>query len=401
MSAIGIQVFGVLVAVLMAAGPSDQTAEDVLPAADAHSISIGHPYYGKLVGGVKMPLEGPDHTVQRSTRARRWIWATPYLVRGLLIAAKKVQQLHAGEPLVMGNLSKKGGGDIKMSRSHNTGRDVDYAYWTESLDGTSAKSDYHRFGDNGRSKDAPGKYRLDVKRNWAFVRAMIDSEETELQYLITSPGIERLLLEHAQSVGEPSYIIHRAERMMMLPGWAKPHDNHVHLRVLCTPKDWRAGCNNGGPVWPWAEKMYGALEDARQALYPKLMSSQVSVRMSALRPVAKRRIDTAVVDVAESLAHPKRAVRQEALSTLLAITTEANAHTILKVARLLDPKVAKKLIKKALPMAGSEGLGTARAIQDGTHPIVAGGRDADLARAAKRILHKYRWISAILPGGPQ
>jgi penicillin-insensitive murein endopeptidase len=400
MSVVGFQLVAALTAVLVTVGPENRAAENLLPDPTARSISIGHPYYGKLIGGVKIPLQSPYHTVQRSTRARKWVWATPYLIRSLLVAAREVHEAHAGEPLVLGNLSKKGGGDIKMSRSHNTGRDVDYAYWTETLDGRSAKSDYHRFGDNGRSKDAPGKYRLDVARNWAFVRFMIESNEAELQYLITSPGIERRLLEYARTAGEPAYLIHRAERMMMLPGWAKPHDNHVHLRVLCTPADWKAGCNNGGPVWPWAEKMYGALEAARHELQPKLISDDINTRLSALRTVAKRRIDTAVVDVADSLAHPRRSVRQAALSTLIGITTEANAHTVLKVARLLEPKVAKKLIKHALPMAGSEGIDTAKRIQNGTHPIVTTRHDADLARVAERVLRKYGWISAILPGGP-
>ena len=78
--------------------------------------------------------------------------------------------------------------------------------------------------------------------------------------------------------------------------------------------------------------------------------------------------------------------------------TEANAHTVLKVARLLEPKAAKKLIKHALPMAGSEGIDTAKRIQNGTHPIVTTQHDADLARVAKQVLRKYGWISAILLG---
>ena len=400
MSTLGLTALVTMATVGLSLGPSDTSNNVNMPPANAKSVSIGHPYYGKLVGGVQLPVEGPYHTIQRSTRARRWTWATPYLVRSLMVAARDVGLAHAGEPFVVGNLSKKGGGDIKMSRSHNTGRDVDYAYWTETLQGESAPSAYHRFGDNGRSLDAPGRYRLDLARNWAFVRAMLNSPEAELQYLITSPGIEKQLLRHAQAIGEPAYLIHRAERMMMLPSWAKPHDNHVHLRVLCSPEDWHAGCRNGGPVWPWAVKMYGALEAERKKLGPALHSDDPKARIAAMKVVASRRVDTAVMDVAESLAHEQASVRRAALNTIKAITTEANAHTVLKVARLLNIQIAKRLIAHALPLAGAQGLDTARAICDRSHPAVSERRDADLERKAQRILSQYDWISAILPGGP-
>ncbi|MFT5429617.1 MAG: penicillin-insensitive murein endopeptidase [Myxococcota bacterium] len=364
-------------------GPDEHRLE--LPAKSASTISVGHPYHGKLKHGVKLPDEGSHHIVQRSTKARRWNYGTTYLIRAVLVAAERVNRdLPGGVPLEVGNLSKKGGGDIKLSMSHNTGRDVDIAYYTATSDGTSTTSHYHKFAADGRSKGAPTRYQLDIARNWAWVRAMVTSQEAETQWVIVAPYIERLLLEHAKRAGEPDWLLRQAELVMMLPSWAKLHDNHIHLRVLCSPEDWKRGCNNGGPVWSWNTKMVAAMDAELDTLRPELKSDDADHQVKALRMIAKRGLGIAVPDVAPLLQSANATVRAQALKTVGSLLTEANAMSVLKIARWCDQDAAVQLLTKAIALAGPDALPTARELLDGRHPV----KTADLSRKDRKKLRK-------------
>ena len=179
-----------------------------LPADNAGTASIGHPYTGKLRNGVRLPPSGPYHVAQRSTRARNWLFGTGYLVRGIMVAAESVARLHPrGEPLVVGNLSRREGGNIKLSMSHNSGRDVDFAYYTVDMAGKSVPSEYHRFGADGISLDAPAKFKLDLARNWHLLKSLIESTQLEVQWIIVAPSIEKRLLGYAAAKGESKELI--------------------------------------------------------------------------------------------------------------------------------------------------------------------------------------------------
>ncbi len=39
--------------------------------------------------------------------------------------------------------------------------------------------------------------------------------------------------------------------MLLQLGDSGSHDDHLHLRVACTPGEAVAGCLGGGPYWPW------------------------------------------------------------------------------------------------------------------------------------------------------
>lgn len=373
----------------------DGRSELVLPEARPSTVSVGHPFTGRLRDGIMLPARGPFHSVQYSTNRRKWLYGTAYLVRGVLTASEEIEEeVPGGEPLVIGNLSRRGGGDITMSMSHNSGRDVDFAYYMADLDGRSVPSKYHRFREDGRSSNAPGRFKLDIPRNWAAVKTFLLNTEFEVQWVIVAPYIERLLLEYATEIGEPDELVFRAERVMMLPGYAKAHDNHIHLRVLCSPEDWERGCKNGGPVWPWSSRMVGALDLARRALRDDLADGDAHVRLRALKQLRERAIDTAVIDVSPLLADIERPVRIAAEETMLALTTEATAATVLKIARWAAPGVAVSLIDKALPLAGSEGLRTAHELLEGTHPVLEAnlgrGTRSDLERRARTLVERYK-----------
>ena len=38
---------------------------------------------------------------------------------------------------------------------------------------------------------------------------------------------------------------------MLQPQDSLPHDDHLHLRIACSPEEIQAGCSGGGPYWEW------------------------------------------------------------------------------------------------------------------------------------------------------
>jgi murein endopeptidase len=367
--------------------------------------SIGHPFSGHLRGGIPLPATSPYHVTQSATRRERIFYGTAHLIRFIEDAAKRLSETYpGGAAMSVGNLSFERGGDISYSRSHNSGRDVDIAYLVETLDGKPAPSYYHRFGKNGHSVEAPRRFRLDLKRNWGLLKVMMTSTEAELEYFIVAPYIETMLLDYARSIGEDPETIRRASLMMMLPGYAKVHDNHIHVRVLCTPSDWAEKCVNGGAVWPWAPLMYGALEKLEAEVAPSLLSPDPAVRKAALGTLGSRHVDTAAASVAKLMTDADPAIAVLAIDTLVTLTTEATTQAVLEAAFSAPPKIAMRLLAAALPVAGPEALPTARAVVDGQHPAVSAVvPEKDRKRVthqAAKVLSAMPQMAPSRPGGP-
>lgn len=224
------------------------------PAPHDDSRSVGHPFTGRLQRGVRLDTRSPHYQMRPRTRARRWNYGVQGLVDGIRWTAAELAP--AGAPLVVGNLSRRGGGDLPCSRSHNTGRDVDFGLFMVDGAGRSVPSRYYRFDARGRSIEAAGRYRFDTRRNWTLVSSLLTNPHFDVQWLILNPHLKRLLLEHAVAAGAPGALVERARRVIDLPAYANLHRNHLHVRILCPPSHSR--CVEGGPVWPWVPRSAAA-----------------------------------------------------------------------------------------------------------------------------------------------
>ena len=206
------------------------------------SRSIGHPFTGRLRGAVELTDDAPEFTLRWTTRAHRWTFGTRSLVKGVRWTARQLSQPGAA-PLVVGNLSRRGGGDLPCSRSHNTGRDVDFGLFMRDglmADGLMADgkgrgvaSRYYRFGRDGRSLEAAGRYEFDSARNWELVKSLLENPHFVVSLLVLNPHLEQRILEHARRVGEPEGLVARAEALISLPAYANLHRNHLHVRIAC------------------------------------------------------------------------------------------------------------------------------------------------------------------------
>jgi penicillin-insensitive murein endopeptidase len=223
------------------------------PLAPGLSGSIGAPHHGVLTGAVELPAEGPGYVRYRKNGPNHW--GNRRLVRGLESAALAVSAaMPGGAPLVIGDLSAQGGGRIPRHQSHRTGRDVDLPWFVTTAEGVSMRNPgFLAVGADGlASVEGAGTFvRLDVPREWALVKELITSTEIDVQWMFCSREVEALLIDYARARGEPLPLVWHAETVLMEPGDSLAHDDHIHMRIACTPEEMVLGCEGGGPRWEW------------------------------------------------------------------------------------------------------------------------------------------------------
>jgi len=225
------------------------------PLAPSFTGSIGVPHGGVQTSAVELPRRGDGFVRYRSSSPH--YWANPRLVQAVQTAAATVaRQLPGGAPLIVGDLSARYGGKISGHRSHRTGRDADLLFYVTTPAGASLPNPgFVHFESDGlaalEGKSAGGFVRLDLERQWLLVRTLVSSEPAAVQLMFISRAIEALLIDYARARGEPLELLWRAETVMLEPLDSTPHDDHIHLRIACTPEEAVYGCDGGGPYWEW------------------------------------------------------------------------------------------------------------------------------------------------------
>lgn len=284
------------------------------------SFSIGTVTDGHLVGSVQLPVPGRTWAVLPRQFQRRLLWGTEELIQAIMDAAEEVDADFPGSVLWVGNIGRRGGGDIPWSVSHNAGRDADLAFYTlDPLGHPVEPPDLLRHRGDGRSLEYGGYYRFDVPRNWALVRALATSRTAQVQYLFISNPLRTLLLAHARAIGESSDVIDRAGRLLRQPGPEIPHDDHLHIRLYCSRADRGAGCVNLGAVHPWVDLADDALPERTARATALLRDDDPAVRILAVRRLARIEARGAADAVIRRLSDTNPAVRRaavEALATL-------------------------------------------------------------------------------------
>jgi penicillin-insensitive murein endopeptidase len=235
---------------------------------------VGLPHQGVLTGAVALPLRGPGFRVLRSKSPIRW--GNPRLVSAIQSAARTVAEESPGALLVVGDLSARSGGAQSGHRSHRTGRDADLLLYALTPDGRPVPSPgFLRFGPDGLAETDDHTFvRLDVPRTWLLVKALVESPEASVQWLFLARWLEALVIEHARARGEDPELVWHAETVLLQPRDSLPHDDHLHLRIACTPEEAVAGCE-GGPTWDWLSPL-PSLGDVPEAEMLEALGSEPS-----------------------------------------------------------------------------------------------------------------------------
>jgi len=206
----------------------------------ARAASVGRPSHGALLGGVRLTADAFLRVLPR--QAQRCLdWGTPRLVAAIKRAAHAVARaLPDFVPLAVGDLSRARGGPIRpYSRSHQSGRDADLAFFQLDRSGKPvAAEELVRFDSSLSGATQDGARRLlDVARTWRLVRALLADPGIDVRWLFVSEPVRAALLAEAHREGAPQPLLSRAAEVLHQPSDARAHDDHLHLRIACRPDE--------------------------------------------------------------------------------------------------------------------------------------------------------------------
>jgi penicillin-insensitive murein endopeptidase len=235
---------------------------------DFSSISVGSFNAGALRHGALLPIKGEGYFIPPLWAVRSANYGTDEIVGLIQRAAMRVAREYPGAQLGIGDLSLKGGRDSELHASHRAGRDADLIYYAVDERGRAVPpaESMPRYGTDDRKARPPlpqqhgvvyGPFSprwLDVPRNWALVRALLEDPYAEVQYLFCHEKIRQQLLAYARSIGEDEELVERAEGLLRQPSDSAVHDDHLHLRVHCASDDRFYGCADRGPLRWWKKR---------------------------------------------------------------------------------------------------------------------------------------------------
>ena len=270
---------------------------------DGSSISMGRPSGGLLVDGSRLPDHGEGFTTRDTWRTRGNRYGTDEMLDLITGVGRRMARQFTGARLVVADLSTAGGGAArKWHRSHQNGRDVDLVYYMRDADGKPLEADAMRvFDRTGKAVDGSG-ITVDVPRTWLLVRELTLATEATVQWVFIYEPIAQKLLEHAAAVGELVDMIARVRLALKQPGDSAPHNDHMHVRVYCSPRDRAYGCVDVGPTELLALRA-AELEHADQAsaIVAALGQGAVQATTAAAAPRQAR----AVMDARSVIAMPR------------------------------------------------------------------------------------------------
>ncbi|MDX2089299.1 MAG: penicillin-insensitive murein endopeptidase [Kofleriaceae bacterium] len=221
---------------------------------DGTSISIGKPSDGMLRAGKRLPDAGEGFMTRAVWRTRGNRYGTDEMIDLITGVGRRLATTSKIRLVVADLSSNRGGAAKKWHRSHQSGRDVDLVYFMRDKDGKPFEADAMRvFDREGRAVDGSG-ITVDIPRMWELVKALITAPEADVQWTFLYAPIAQKILDHALAIGEPELLVNRARMTLKQPGDSAPHNDHMHVRIYCSPHDRAFGCMDIGPLELLAER---------------------------------------------------------------------------------------------------------------------------------------------------
>jgi penicillin-insensitive murein endopeptidase len=243
------------------------------------SRSVGDVLRGFLVGGKRL-RESDALGFLPATKVRDLAFGTAELVELIEHAARELHR-STGTKLWVGNLSRRGGGDIQHSVSHNSGRDADVAFcYVDKQKRPIDPTELDAVRGNGRS--VRGRY-FDVARSWIVVKALLDDNgPARVQFVFVAAWLKRMLLAHARAIGEPAALLARAHDALQHPVGSAAHDDHFHVRLFCSARDIESGCVDGGSFTSSLPRHQRELALRTEAARKELSAAEPAARQRAI-----------------------------------------------------------------------------------------------------------------------
>jgi penicillin-insensitive murein DD-endopeptidase len=219
--------FFVALTALLATGAGWAKARD-----QTRALSVGSPTNGRLEGGVEL-VSRTGLRLKRPSRAR---WGLPQLVSLIERGARRVADRHPGSVLLIGDLSRFGGGDLGNHHSHESGRDADIGFYFVDERGHPVElRAFQAVGDDGRAR-GPRRLIFDEARNWLLIQSFLTHPRVRVQHIFVAAPLRLRLLRHARQRGVSLPLLHRAALALKQPRDGMLHDDHYHVRIGCPPR---------------------------------------------------------------------------------------------------------------------------------------------------------------------
>jgi penicillin-insensitive murein endopeptidase len=237
---------------------------------DGTSISYGPSNRGKLMHPARLPSHGEGYWIPPRWAQRGLRYGTDEMIALLVQVGRRMDRDSPGVRMGVADLSPLRGGPSAWHHSHQTGRDADLLFFATDDAGAAVELRSMPVFDAGGvatlPSDVPDNPRtpqdeavqtlhFDAARTWLLVRALIENQVAPVQYVFIADALKQILLDHARVAGEPEALIQKAGFLMQQPGDALPHDDHMHVRILCAASDRVHGCHDRGALL-WAKKGY-------------------------------------------------------------------------------------------------------------------------------------------------
>jgi LysM repeat protein len=188
------------------------------------SVSVGRPNRGRVVNSTALPENKKLYTVRKPDES----YGSSHTLHNLQLAIANFRQAtgYSGD-LVIGAISKQGGGRLRPHSSHQSGRDVDIRLPLKRKGGSS---------DNMSD--------VDWDATWALIQALVSTGE--IQYIFMSSSRQKQLYKAAKRAGASKDMI---ERIIQYPRKSgtnngivrheKGHTAHIHVRFTCAANETR------------------------------------------------------------------------------------------------------------------------------------------------------------------
>lgn len=219
--------------------------------AQSRSRSHGAPNRGRLSDGVLLEATEDMRVLPGAHR-----WGTEELVGMLRRAATQLRREEPGPRVVVGELSRQGGGHLPPHGSHQSGRDVDVGYLmideaSEPVEATS----FIELEDDGCARVGDEVHCLDRLRTFLLLVAMVDDPVARVQWILVAADLRQRILAAGRRSHVERHLYERVEQLTIPRQGSEVHRNHFHVRILC-PEDDMPGCQHQGPtpvIQPWRD----------------------------------------------------------------------------------------------------------------------------------------------------
>jgi len=197
------------------------------------TLSVGFPNHGRLIRGIRLK---PQPYLKIKPDSQKDNFGHPALVKMLKRTARDIAKAVPGSVMVVGDLSRQGGGKLAGHGSHQSGRDADVGFYIKDSKGKRVvPKRFIAFGADGKAKDFSG-LRFDDWRNWLLVQSMLRDHRAGLSQIYISYKLRKRLLDFARAREDLRKYVPQAEKLLAQPLDSSPHDDHFHIRITCPKK---------------------------------------------------------------------------------------------------------------------------------------------------------------------